>query len=68
VGKGQVCLASIKHRKAATHILKCSERHHQLAQKAVRHDGDSLTGDPKTGTVSRLKKEQDMAATHPLKS
>jgi hypothetical protein len=51
---------------AATHKLK-SQCCHQ-AENTERHDSHSLPGEPRTGIISRLKTQPDMATTHILKS
>ena len=65
--QGQALSAGQKHSKPPQPLTywRAKGRHHQQARK-TRHHSHSLTGEPKTGIVSRLETQQGTTATHSL--
>ena len=68
--QGQALSAGQKHSKASQPLTswRAKDRHCQQARNTVRHHSHSLSGEPRTGIVSRLETQQGTTATCILKS
>ena len=63
-------LANLKHNKTQQSLTlwRANDRDYQQLKNTVSYSSHSPTGEPRTAIVSRLRTQQDTAATHSLKN
>jgi hypothetical protein len=68
--QGQALSADQKHSKAPQPLTdwRAKDWHYQQAINTARHHSHSLSGEPRTGIISRLETQQGTTATYFLQS
>src|SRR6266702_2462862 len=68
--RGQASSAGLKrsHPRQPLTFWRAEDRHRQWTRNAATHGSHSLSGEPRTGVVSRLEMQPRTAATHVLES
>ena len=68
--RGQASSAGFKYSKTWQPLTgwRAEDRLHQQASNTARHGSHSLTGEQRTGIISRLQTQQGTVATHHLES